>query len=100
MKKRVSLAVLLGLILALLAEAILTLLQAFQKGRIRFRGPRHSWIPLPLAAANPTPLSIQRTTTAGEGSRFGASPPRRASHPQPATPLARPRPRSRASAGS
>lgn len=42
MKQRVSLALLVDLILALLAEAILTLLQAFQEGRIHLRGPRRS----------------------------------------------------------
>lgn len=100
MKKRVSMAVLLGLILALLAEAILTLLQAFQEGRIQVRWPRRAWIPLHLTAEEPPPLLIQRTSTAVQKRRSGASPRRRSDHPQPATPLARPRPRSRASAGS
>lgn len=64
MKKRVSLVVLLCLILALLAEAILTLLQAFQEGRIRFRGPRRSWIALPPSDSSTAPRPAQRTATA------------------------------------
>jgi hypothetical protein len=75
MKKCVSLAVLAGLILALLVEAFLTLFQAFQEGRIHVHGPRRAWIPLPLVAADPMPLSLRRTTAAGERRRFGASPP-------------------------
>lgn len=100
MKKRVSSAVFLGLILALLAEAILTLFQALQERRICFGGLRRSWIALPLAAPHPTPLPVQRTTTAARGSRSGASQPRRSTHPQPVKPQAHSRPHRRASAGS
>ena len=51
MKKRFSLALLFGLLLALLAEAILTLFQALQGGCLRFRWMRRSWIVLPPPAA-------------------------------------------------
>ncbi len=66
MKKRLSLALLFGLLLALLAEAILTLLQTLQGGRIRFRWMRRAWIALPPPAAPTAPLPAQRTNTAVE----------------------------------
>jgi hypothetical protein len=100
MKKCISLIVLVGLILALLAEAILTLFQAFRDGHIYVRGLRRAWIPLPLATVEPRPLPARRTTTAVQGRRSGVSLPVRSSHPQPVPARALPRSRSRASAGS
>ena len=66
MKKRFSLALLFGLLLALLAEAILTLFQTLQGGRLRFRWMRRSWIALPPPAAPTAPLPVQRKSTAIE----------------------------------
>jgi hypothetical protein len=100
MKKRVTLAVFFGLILALFTEAILTLLQALQERRLLFRGPRRPWIALPLAAAHPTPLPVPRATTAVQGSRSSVSQLRHSNHPHPIKPRAYPRQHRRASAGS
>ena len=64
MKKRFSLALLFGLLLALVAEAILAPFKALQGGRIRFRWMCRSWIALPPPAAHTAPLLAQRTNTA------------------------------------